>query len=162
MIRSAAPEDLPALAALKSHYITSRYQGFARADVLRKACPDRYLPELTQWLANPLCHIDLVESEKGIESYIVYRRDEQELTGWILEARTRCDRDTVEGNGRLIQRVVLAFRQDGCTMVRAWLLKSNYRLRFLYESLGFRSDGEHRLEERAGETFELVRYVYPL
>lgn len=162
VIRSAAPEDLPALAALKTRYLTCRYQGFARADILRKACPDRYLPELTSYLASPLCHLDILEGDREAEGYIVYRREGDEADGWILETRSHCSEGCVEDTSRLIQHAALRLRQDGCTVVRTWLLKSNYRLRFLYENLGFRFDGERRIDDRDGQGFEMMRYTFYL
>lgn len=161
VIRSAVEMDMPALAALKTDYLCACYQGFARADILRKACPDRYLPEFDRWLADPLCHIDVLADDAEIAGYLIYRRDELEPTGWIVEARSR-SHCSAEESGRLIERAILHFRQDGCNVVRTWLLRSNYRLRFLFESCGFRPDGERRFDEKSGQSFEMVRYMYLL
>ncbi len=160
-IRSAAEKDLPALAALKAEYLCTRYQGFAQAELLRKAIPDRYLPDFAQYMTDPFCHIDVLESDSGIESFMIYRRDAQDQTGWIVEARSnRCCGS--EECSRLIEQAVLRLRQEGCHVVRTWLLRSNYRLRFLFESCGFRMDGERRIDEKGGQSFEMIRYMYLL
>ena len=160
MIRSAAEKDLPALAALKTAYLTGRYHGLARADVLRTASPDRFLPEFAGWLADPDFRVDVLTDEAGIESYIVYATEDG-AAGVILEARNRCRCDGEE-DARLLSHAVLRLRQAGCATVRTWLYRNNYRKRFLFENCGFRSTGEIRQAEHNGQSFEMVRYELAL
>ncbi len=160
VIRSAAAEDLPALSELKATYMRTCYDGFARSDLLSRIGSDTYRGEVTDWLGSDDHRVDLLEKDGIIESYIVYYREHDGL-GWILETRTRKPNDT-DAHRMLLDRAVAQMREMGCTAVHTWLLRSNYRKRFLYEGYGFRANGERRRDEFIGDSCEMVRYYYPL
>jgi hypothetical protein len=160
IIRAAAREDLPALAALKAEYMRVCYHGLAQAESLLSAGPDTYAAEFAGWLNRENTAIDMLLSENTLESYVVFGRD-AEGKGQILEARTRRPEDA-EAHCTLLDRVMNQLRAMGCSDVQTWVARSNYRKRFLYESYGFRAGGKSRLDRRAGDCLEMVQYVYSL
>lgn len=160
VIRSASREDLPALSQLKATYMRTCYDGFARTDALSCICGDTYRDEFVGWLSSEDCRVDVLEKGGVIESYIVYQRGHDGL-GWILEGRSRKP-DDVDPHRMLLDRAVGQLREMGCAAVHTWLLRSNYRKRFLYEGYGFRPNGERRHDEFIGDSCEMVRYYYTL
>lgn len=160
VIRSAAEEDLPVLAELKATYMRTCYDGFARADQLSMIGGNTYLDEFRGWLKHPDHHVDVAARNGEIESYIVSVR-EQDGMGWILESRSNRPDDT-DTLRMLMDRVVAELRQMGCSSIHTWLLRSNYRKRYLFEGYGFRACGERRHDEFMGDSCEMVRYLYNL
>ncbi|MBR5345587.1 MAG: hypothetical protein IK127_07155 [Clostridia bacterium] len=160
VIRAAAREDLPALAALKAQYMRACYNGLARAETLNCICTENYAAEFAEWMERKDTSIDVLLTDDKPEAYIVFGRDAEGM-GCIFEARTIRPDDT-EGHHMLLDRVIDQLRAMGCSAVRAWLLRNNYRKRFFYEGYGFRVDGERRLDRHAEECFEMVQYVYSL
>ena len=156
VIRSAAEEDLPVLAELKATYMRTCYDGFARADMLSCICGDTYRDEFANWLSSTDHRVEVLTRDGVIESYIVYGREADGL-GWILESRSSNLSDT-DALRMLMDRVADHLREMGCTDVHTWLLRSNYRKRFLFEGYGFRSSGERRKDEFIGASCEMVRY----
>ena len=159
-IRAAAAEDIPVLAELKATYMRTNYDGFAPADALSRLGSESFLTEFAAWLECPRHHLDVLEADGVIESYIVFQQ-EDDGTGQILEARTHRPEETAD-HRELLDRALAEMRRLGCPASEIWLLRSNYRKRFLYESYGFRDTGRRRLEEICGDRFELVQYRYAL
>ena len=160
VIRPAAEAELPVLAELKATYVRTCYDGFCSADLLSRIGGDTYRDEFETWLRSPDHRVDVLERDGVITSYIVYNREADGM-GWILEARTIRPHDT-DAYRMLLDRAVSQMREMGCTAIHTWLLRSNYRKRFLYESFGFRASGERRHDDFIGESAEMVHYVYPI
>ena len=53
-------------------------------------------------------------------------------------------------------------RQEGYAAVHLWVLRDNFRVRFLFESLGFRHDGSTRTLDISGQELLIARYTFPL
>ena len=53
-------------------------------------------------------------------------------------------------------------RKEGYAAVHLWVLRDNFRVRFLFESLGFRHDGSTRTLDISGQELLIARYTFPL
>ena len=50
----------------------------------------------------------------------------------------------------------------GHTSAYLWILTDNFRVRFLFENLGFRPDGARETREMFGQELYIARYQYAL
>ena len=162
VLRFYAPGDTPALAQLKSEYVRALYRGFVPSEVLKKATPDYYAEQLARWFDSHLYHIALSERAGKISSFVVYGADpEQSSYGLIYELA--CDHIADAAEKRAVVDFSLAqMRQEGYAAVHLWVLRDNFRVRFLFESLGFRHDGSTRTLTISGQELLIARYTFPL
>ncbi len=159
-IRHAAEADLPALAEMKAAYMRTVYDGFCAADHLSRLGPETFTKELAGWLACSRHHLDLLEADGAIESYVVFQQTDSGV-GEIVEARTTKPDEAMD-HRELLDWTLTEMRRLGCTAAEIWLLRSNYRKRFLCESYGFRDTGARKQEEILGDSVQLVQYRYTL
>ena len=162
VLRLSTPGDAPALAQLKSEYVRALYRGFVPAGVLKKATPEYYAGQLVQWMDTRLYHIALSERAGKVSGFVVYGAD-PEQSGYGLIYELACDHiaDAAEKRA-LIDFSLSQIRQAGYAAVHLWVLRDNFRVRFLFESLGFRHDGSTRTLDISGQELLIARYTFPL
>ena len=162
VLRFYAPGDTPALAQLKSEYVRALYRGFVPSEVLKKATPDYYAEQLARWFDSHLYHIALSERAGKISSFELYCADpEQSSYGLIYELDFDHIDDAAEKRA-VIDFSLAQMRQEGYAAVHLWVLRDNFRVRFLFESLGFRHDGSTRTLTISGQELLIARYTFPL
>ncbi len=158
-IRSAAEQDLPALASLKALYMKSCYRGYVQAERLDSLCAGDYLPQFTAWYLDPACMIEVLEVGGTIDCYVVSSLSGEAGKGLIIETRARFPGST-DTDRLMIGRALEALKARNCTRVQTWILKANYRARFLYEACGFHTDGLSKSIEIRGSAYEMLEYQY--
>lgn len=72
----------------------------------------------------------------------------------ILPATTR------EAREELLMYAIEDLATRGIQIVRTWVLRDNFRVRFLFEQCGFRCEGRKRFTEESGNEFQYISYVY--
>lgn len=160
VIRKAEPRDQKALAELKSQYIRAVYRGFFSKEVMARIDDEFYVPEFGEYIASEQLTTIVMEHEGRLEGYVVYGPDAEE-PGWglIYDARTVHPGDA-ERKRILIERTVNALSDMGYPDIHIWLVHDNFRVRFLFESFGFRRDGTEKQSNRSGQDLYVVRYQY--
>ena len=158
-LRPATKDDVERLAAVKSEYIRNLYRGFLPADYLRQATAEFYLPEVNWWMQDG-SHVDVLKMDGQIVGYVVYGTSSSDRScGMIREAAIlpvygRREKDAV------IRRAISQLTALGFRTIHLWVLRDNFRVRFLFESIGFRPDGTVRVEPRDNLELNISRYVY--
>ncbi len=158
VLRRANAGDLEALSALKSDYIRSRYRGFLPREALERASPGYYREEISGFLSNPENETLILERCGRIEGYILFGPGDEPGAAIILDARSD-EGFSAESHHALLNGAVRRLGAKGFTSVQVWLLRNNYRARYLFESFGFRPDGALRQEAHIGRMFNMTRYV---
>ena len=160
LIREAEHRDRAALAELKSRYVRSMYRGFFSREVLDRIDDEFYAPEFSEYISSDQFHTIVMEHEGRLEGYVIYGPDpEEEGWGLIVDAHTVHPGDA-ERKRILIEDTLNRLEKMGFNDVRIWLVHDNFRVRFLFESFGFRRDGEERMAIRSGQELHTVRYQY--
>ena len=157
-VRPAHQEDADRLIELRSYYVSSLYQNILDKDMLAEWC--RYeAPIIGEWLAQGRYHIDVLVINDRIMGYIVYGASGEPDMGMIVEARAEYP-GAAEGRHILIRHALDVFRQDGFHTVKTWLQHDNFRIRFLFESLGFYRDGTQKINTALTEEYAYDGYAY--
>ena len=161
-IRSASLDDVARLAELKSTYVRSLYRGFISQDILNRSTPDFHAATLRPWLADGTYRVALLKHGEAISSYIVYGTNpEAPYNGLIYEGV--CDHlTTTEEKRMLVQHCLSELRERGHSTAYLWILVDNFRVRYLFETLGFRPDGARENRESFGQELHIARYQYKL
>lgn len=161
-IRSATLDDVAALAELKCTYVRTLYRGFISQDVLNRSTPDFHAATLLPWMQDGTYRIALIERDGVISNYIVYGSNpEAPYNGLIYEGV--CDHlTTVDEKRMLVDWCLRDLKSMGHTTAYLWVLMDNFRVRYLFESFGFRPDGERQSRELFGQELRIARYQYKL
>lgn len=161
-IRQAGMSDVPALAQLKCTYVHALYKGFISQDVLNRSTPAFHEAMLTAWLESGQYRIALIERDGKPANYIMYGSNPDEpFDGLIYEGV--CDPHTTsEEKRRLVEHCLQELRGMGHAKAYLWILVDNFRVRYLFESLGFRPDGARETREMFGQELRIARYQYKL
>lgn len=158
-IRPATKEDAEQLAAVKSEYIRSLYRGFLPADYLRQATAEFYAPEVNWWMRDG-SHVDVMEADGQVVGYIVYGRSSSAPECGLIREEAILPVYGRREKDALAQRAIRQLTLMGFQTIHLWVLKDNFRVRFLFESIGFRPDGTVRVEPRDNLELRIARYVY--
>lgn len=161
-IRQATLEDIPQLAKMKSAYVRSLYRGFLSQEILNRCTPERYAVELTQWLETGRFRIALTQQDGDIRNYVVYGDNSQEPYNGLLHEGVCSDVSTSDDKRQLVEYCLEDLRQHGHTVAYLWVLVDNFRVRFLFESLGFRADGARQTRTMQDQELRIARYSYQL
>jgi len=161
-IRKATMEDIPRLAEPKSTYVRSLYRGFISQDMLNNATAAHYQVAFANWMSTGLYDIALIEHDGAIGNYIVYGNNpEAPYNGLIYEGV--CDHlTTTEEKRALVYHCLDDLRSRGHSTAYLWILVDNFRVRYLFETLGFRPDGARETRENFGQELHIARYQYKL
>lgn len=160
IIRPAAVDEAEQLAAIKSEYIRSLYRGFLGVDYLRQATAEFYLSEVTWWMQDANAHVDVLEMDGKPVGYVVYGADGGNPgCGLFREAAIQPVYGRREKDA-LVRHAIERLALMGFETIYLWVLRDNFRVRFLFESLGFRADGTVRVEPRDNLELHISRYVY--
>lgn len=161
-IRAASMEDIPRLAELKSTYVRSLYRGFISQDVLNNATAAHYQAAFAAWMSTGLYDIALIEHENTPGNYIVYGDNPEEPSGGLIYEGV-CDHlTTTEEKRALVHHCLDDLRRRGHSTAYLWILVDNFRVRYLFETLGFRPDGAREIRNVFGQDLHIARYQYKL
>jgi len=159
-MRPAVAEDVRALAQLKHAYVQSLYKGFLPMEMLRSLSAESYVEQLADWLDGQTYSIDLWEENDTPHAFIVFGEDaENPGCGLIYEGCCELTA-SLETRRELLYHVLDKLHERGCTQVHMWIMRDNFRVRFIFESMGFRPDGERRTVTEYGQELLLTHYVY--
>ena len=160
IIRSAEPRDQSALAELKGSYVRAVYKGFLAKELLERIDTEFYAPQFGEWLFSDQFHTDVMEHNGQLEGYVVYGPDSDE-SGWglIADARSVHPGDA-ERKRLLVEHTIQTLASMGHPDIHIWLVHDNFRIRFLFESLGFRRDGKEKIAVQSGQELHFVRYQH--
>ena len=162
-IRPATSEDVAALAELKCTYVRNLYRGFISQSILNRSTPPFHANTLNAWLANNDFRIALAERDGVIIQFVVYGNNpDAPYNGLLYEGV--CDHlvTTTEEKRAMVNYCLDDLRAMGHSKAYLWILVDNFRVRYLFESLGFRPDGAREVREMFGQELRIARYVYPL
>lgn len=159
-IRPVGENETPRLAEIKSNYVRSLYRGFLSSEYLRSATQEFYVPEISWLMRDEKSHIDVIEAEGQAVGYVIYGVDPANPgCGLIREAGIEPSFGRREKDA-LIRHSIRQLMDMGFSEINLWVLRNNFRVRFLFESLGFRHDGMVRVEPRDNLELSIARYVY--
>ena len=162
ILRDAGESDVEALAQLKKDYLCQRYRGSVPDEVIDELVSQDYQSVFQDWLLDGIHRIAVAEHAGRVDAYIVYRTQQEDSWGMIVDAR---DSGRVDSS---VDRALLDFavrdlvRQGPLKGIQLWLMRKNYRARFFFENYGFHQDGTIRTEARADSQYEFARFAYPL
>ena len=159
-MRPAGAQEVKRLAAIKSCYIRNLYRGFLSADYLKEASPEFYLPEVTWWMRDTLSRVDVLDVDGQMVGYVVYGKDPSDPGYGLIREEAILPEFGRREKDALAQHAIRQLAMLGYRSIHLWVLRDNFRVRFLFESLGFRTDGTVRLEPRDGLELSISRYVY--
>ncbi|MBQ7304651.1 MAG: GNAT family N-acetyltransferase [Clostridia bacterium] len=159
-VHPAQLSEVGAIARIKADYVRSTYRGFLSPEYLRQIGEDYYVPQIRDWLSGGLYSVDVLDVDGRPTGFIVYGHDpDAPGCGLIYEQAI----DPVCGmpeKNTLVHRALAALADMGLREIHLWALRDNFRLRFLYESLGFRADGMVREDQLDSMELRLARYTY--
>lgn len=158
-LRPATKDDAERLAAVKSEYIRSLYRGFLPADYLRQATAEFYIPEVNWWMQDG-SHVDVLEMDGQIVGYVVYGTSSSDPGCGIIREEAILPVYGRREKDALAQWALRQLTAMGFQTIHLWVLRDNFRVRFLFESIGFRPDGTVRVEPRDNLALNISRYVY--
>lgn len=159
-IRAARGADVPELAALKSRHVRMLYRGFLPYPLLAYAEPAYYEEQFQNWISQDRFRLDVLALEGVLQGYVVYGQEQAEPQfGLIQEVAldVTCDRLDYR---LLYDHALTALRRDDYNQVHQWVLRDNFRLRFLLERFGFKADGARRTVTFEGQQLQIARYLY--
>lgn len=161
-IIQARREDVPALAQLKYAYVCNLYRGFLPLEALGAIRPEYYVEQFEGWMDEKHYTVHAAVEDGAIRAFVVFGENpDQPGCGLVYEAC--CDQTFCMEDKRVLMDSALEHvRKMGFTTVHQWILRDNFRVRVVFESLGFRPDGERRSVEQNGQELILARYVYNL
>lgn len=160
VIREALSADDDTLAALKAHYVQALYYGFAPELILKLADPSTFIQQFHHWQEQDDFHMDVLLLKDVAQGYVIYGPDPADNAfGLIQEAvlDMACDSDIYAA---LYHHALDALASKGLPQVHQWVLKDNFRTRFLLEQYGFRLEGVRRMVDFDGQPVETTRYLY--
>ena len=160
IIRSANANEAERLALVKSDYVRSLYRGFLSAEYLKEASQEFYLPEITWLMQDGKSHVDVLEIDGQAEGYVIYGADPANVNCGLIREEGIEPHFGRREKDALIRHAIGQLTGMGFETINLWVLKDNFRVRFLFESLGFRHDGMVRVEPRDGLELSIARYAY--
>lgn len=160
MMRPAVHEDVEALARVKGVYVRDLYRGFLPAEMLKQKEDSSFVPEMEQWLNQQAFRVDVLESRESIRGFIIYGAD-PDAEGCGLIRDTACDVTCDQQERKtMVEYSMRQMVSMGFSEVRLWILRDNFRARFLFESMGFRADGARRTQLVQDQELLISRYCY--
>lgn len=161
-IRDAMAADARVLAEMKARFARSVYRGFLPMELLNEAHRDRYASEIGQWLESGRFRVPLLEKNGQPRAFALIS-DYAEVPGTGLIYEMILDRACpTEDYRRLLAHILERFRAAGYPVGYVWVLRDNFKARFLYEQMGFRADGTQRTVQLDDQTLAIARYVRPV
>lgn len=161
-IRPATVEDVSALAMLKGDYVRCLYKGYLPVETLKKTEGDYYLEQMTGLVEGTEYSIDVFERMGKVIGCIAYGLDPSAQGAGMISDVACGDECSPADKCRLVEHCLQAMRSRGLAQAHLWVLRDNFRMRFLFESMGFRADGERRNVMMNDQEVIVTRYVYPL
>lgn len=159
-LRQGTLADRDALAALKTAYVRSLYRGFIPQEKLKALDPTPYQSVLGTTLEAPGRQVIVADEEGQLQAFVVLGADPEEPgCGMIFDAAMRPGCDLLVRDELLASAMEQLLRQ-GMDRVHIWILRDNFRVRFLFEQIGFKSEGIHRMVERGGHELQVTRYLF--
>ncbi len=161
-IRPATADDIATMAELKSTYVRSLYRGFISQDILHRSTPDFHAATLRAWLESGMYRILLAECDGVLSHYIVFGTNPEEPHNGLIYEGVSSSFTSTEDKRLLVDRCLQELREMGHTIAHLWILTDNFRVRFLFENLGFRPDGAREKRNMFGQELHIARYQYKL
>ena len=158
-LRPATKDDIARLAAVKSEYIRSLYRGFLPPEYLRQATAEFYTPEVSWWMSDG-SHVDVLEIDGQIVGYVVYGISSNDWSCGLIREEAILPIYGRKEKDALAQWAIRQLTAMGFRTIHLWVLRDNFRVRYLFESIGFRPDGTVRVEPRDNLELRISRYVY--
>lgn len=167
-VRSANPEDAPAIAKIHVETWQSAYRG---------QIPDEYLDSLSIEKRSEGWRKQLSEDKPGIYHYVA--EVEGAVAGWAVAGKSRDD-DATPGVGELhaiyvhpqfagkgvggviMDQAIADLKADGYKTATLWVLETNEPTRKFYEHKGWQADGATKDDVRDTFTLHEVRYLKDL
>lgn len=160
IIRTAGPADQDALAELKTAYIRGLFRGYLPAEHLKELDPTPFRSELGDCLASPDRQVLLCMEEDTPKGYLTIGEDPEDPScGMIFDAAADLDADPAVRD-TLIVAAAERLAAHGKSRIHIWLLRDNFRVRFLFEQFNFKAEGTLRAYQVEGREAQLIRYVY--
>ena len=161
-VRAAAIADVDLLAALKADCTRENYRGFFDLAPLNEQNPENITTFFLQVFKNPDARIFLMETETEPVGYAVLRRvqNEQGLMEAEFLAADVLPKVDMDAFHSLIIAAAESAMDKEISQVFIYLLNNNFRIRFVFEHIGFKKDGTTLTQMLGDERFELLRYVY--
>ncbi|MBR4081636.1 MAG: GNAT family N-acetyltransferase [Clostridia bacterium] len=159
-IRTACAEDQQILTELKTTYIRSLYQGYIPQERLRELDPTPYETRIADFLAMPDRQVLLCMEEDKPMGYLAIGDDPEDARFGIIFGAACAPQADHAVRDALIVAAAEYFAAQGKQQVHIWLLRDNFRARFLFEQFDFKSDGTLRTQIVEGHEMQLTRYVY--
>lgn len=159
-LRPARLQEAEQLAIIKSRYIRSLYRGFLAADYLREATPEFYLPEVTWCMRDEKSHVDVLEIDGQAVGYVIFGIDPGDPGFGLIREEAILPEYGRREKDALVRHAIERLASLGYMDIHLWVLRDNFRVRFLFESLGFRADGAVRLEPLDELELSIARYQY--
>lgn len=159
-LRQAGMADRDALAALKAAYVRSLYRGFVPQEKLKALDPTPYQSVLGTALEAPGRQVIIMDEEGQPQGFVVLGADPDEAGyGMIFDVAMRPGGDPLLRDELLAGAVERLMRQ-GMRRIHVWILRDNFRVRFLFEQFGFKAEGVRRTVERGGQELQVTRYLF--
>jgi|GEM_PF-4771220 len=161
-VRAASIADVDLLAVLKADCTRENYRGFFDFAPLNEQAPENNAAFFLQVLKNPDARLFLMESETAPVGYAALRRVQNEQGQPEAEflAADVLPKVDMEAFHSLIIAAAEHIADKDISQIFIYLLNNNFRIRFVFEHIGFKKDGTALTQIINDERFELLRYVY--
>lgn len=161
MYRSAAAADEQNIINLQDAYLRGLYRGFAPQEII-DSMTGLHLDDLIyQWIRTGEFQVDVAEHKGNLRGFIVYGNGGEGGLGLIRDFGCMNDCDAQE-RWAIVEHSLHQLAAAGYREACMWVLVDNFRVRFLFESMGFRPDGNRRTETLGDETIYMARYTIQL
>lgn len=159
-VHPAQLSEAEEIARIKADYVRSTYRGFLSPDYLRQIGADYYVAQIRDWLSSGRYSVDVLDVDDQPTGFIVYGADATEPGCGVIYEQAVDPVCSMPEKNTLVSRALEALSGMGLKEIHLWILRDNFSLRFLYESMGFRADGMARKEQLDNMELRLARYTY--
>lgn len=159
-VHPAQLSEVGAIARIKADYVRGTYRGFLSPEYLRQIGADYYVLQIRDWLSGGLYSVDMLDVDSKPTGFIVYGQDPDAPGCGLIYEQAIDPVCSMPEKNTLVNRALAELTNMGLREIHLWALRDNFRLRFLYESLGFRADGMVREDQLDSMELRLARYTY--
>jgi hypothetical protein len=161
-VRPADIADVELLATLKAACTRENYRGFFDFAPLNEQNEENITTFFLKVFANSDAHVFILQNSTDAVGYAVLRKvqNEQGQTEGEFLAIDVLPNVSMDQFHKLIIAAAEGIADKDISQVFIYLLNNNFRIRFVFEHIGFKKDGTALTQILQEERFELLRYVY--
>lgn len=154
------PDDCVVLSKVRMDYIRNLYRGFADESLLKGLSLEAMQDKILTHMQRPYWQVVILEKDGQPQGYISFGKEQNSEDGAVIDDAAILPGCEANVRYDLISHAISVLEEKNYRHIHLWVLRDNFRVRFLYESFGFRREGVTREASYAGHDVEEMRYLY--